>query len=64
MADVRERAVAKVADIEEKIRTLKSMKRALVGLTATCCGDGRRATAPYWRVLVQKGGSNNERKED
>ncbi len=39
-ADVRERAQAKIADIEAKIKTLSAMKKALTELTATCKGKG------------------------
>ena len=39
-ADVRDRAQANIAGIEEKIRTLRSMKRVLVRLTAACAGQG------------------------
>ncbi|MDQ3711260.1 MAG: MerR family DNA-binding protein [Acidobacteriota bacterium] len=39
-ADVRKLAQAKVADIEAKIKTLSSMKKALTRLTATCNGNG------------------------
>ena len=38
-ADVRKRAEAKIADIEEKVQTLRAMKKALAQLTATCCGE-------------------------
>lgn len=51
MADVRKRAGAKVADIEEKIRTLRSMKRAIEGLMATCCGDGAASDCPILESL-------------
>lgn len=51
MADVRERAAAKVSDIEAKIRTLKSMKKALEGLTATCCGEGAASDCPILESL-------------
>ncbi len=37
-AQVRERAEAKITDIEEKIRSLRAMKKTLAGLTAACCG--------------------------
>src|SRR2546426_3972079 len=37
-ADVRRRAEAKMADIEDKLRALRAMKRALVRLTAACAG--------------------------
>ena len=39
-ADVRERAQVKIANIDEKIRTLRSMKKVLVRLTAACAGKG------------------------
>ena len=39
-ADVRSRAEAKIADIDEKIRTLRRMKTALKKLTSECSGDG------------------------
>ena len=51
MADVRERAAAKVSDIEAKIRTLKSMKKSLEGLTATCCGEGAASDCPILESL-------------
>ena len=50
-ADVRERAVAKIADMEEKIRMLRSMKKALEHLTATCCGDGAASECPILESL-------------
>ena len=39
-ADVRRRAQAKITDIEAKIRSLQSMKKALRELTQTCSGCG------------------------
>ena len=39
-ADVRRRAEAKIVDIDEKLRALRAMKRALVRLTAACAGQG------------------------
>lgn len=50
-ADVRERAAAKIAGIEEKIGTLRSMKMALERLTATCCGDGAASDCPILESL-------------
>ena len=38
-ADVQERAEAKIAEIEEKIRSLRSMKKALVKLVNQCSGS-------------------------
>jgi Hg(II)-responsive transcriptional regulator len=39
-ADVRKRAEAKIADIDEKLRDLQAMKESLEQLTATCSGRG------------------------
>lgn len=50
-ADVRERAQAKISDIEEKISTLRSMKRALERLSATCCGEGAASDCPILESL-------------
>ena len=39
-ADIKSRTEAKITDIDEKIRTLKRMKRALKKLTSECSGRG------------------------
>lgn len=39
-ADIRTRAEEKIADVQEKIRTLQKMKKALTRLTAACNGRG------------------------
>jgi MerR family mercuric resistance operon transcriptional regulator len=50
-ADVRERAMAKIADIDEKIKKLRTMKKALSRLTATCCGQGSASECPILESL-------------
>ncbi|MFN2502243.1 MAG: heavy metal-responsive transcriptional regulator [Pyrinomonadaceae bacterium] len=45
-AEVRNRAEAKIIDIDEKIETLRSMRRALERLTAACKGRGSAAECP------------------
>ena len=45
-ADVRAIAEAKIFDIEEKIRTLKAMKNALVSLTSQCSGCDSASDCP------------------
>lgn len=50
-ADVRQRAVDKVADIEAKIRDLRRMKEALLKLTAACDGQGPAAGCPILEAL-------------
>ena len=49
--EVRERAAAKILDIEEKIKTLRSMKKALSQLTSACCGEGAVSECPILESL-------------
>jgi MerR family transcriptional regulator, copper efflux regulator len=44
--DIRERAAAKITDIEAKIRSLRAMKQALTKLVAECAGDGPITECP------------------
>ena len=48
---VKDRATAKIADIEEKVRTLQRMKRALTKLTAACDGCGSTSECPILEAL-------------
>ena len=48
---VRERTVAKLNDIEEKIRTLQAMKKALSKLVAECSGRGPITECPILEAL-------------
>lgn len=45
-SEVRTLATAKISDIEQKIRTLKRMKRALSELTERCSGCGPSSECP------------------
>ena len=49
--DVRTRAEAKIADIDARIRSLHSMKRALYKLTRVCAGCGPIAECPILESL-------------
>lgn len=53
-ADIRARADAKLADIEQKIRTLERMKRALRGLTEQCDWCGPLAECPILDSLDEE----------
>src|SRR5437763_1115130 len=55
-ADVRRRAEAKIADIEEKLRGLRAMKKVLVRITAVCAGRGPVSECPILESL-EGGGS-------
>lgn len=50
-AEVRKRALAKIADIEEKMKTLRGMKKVLVRLTATCSGETSIGECPILERL-------------
>jgi len=56
-ADVRGRAEAKVRDIDEKIRTLEAMRRALTKLVGECSGRGPVTDCPILEALGAEGGS-------
>lgn len=52
-ADVRRRAEEKIADIEEKLRALRTMKRVLVRLAAACRGRGPVSACPILEALEE-----------
>ena len=49
--DVRARAEVKIADVEDKIRTLQRVKKALVRLTQECCEKGGGSECPILDAL-------------
>jgi len=56
-SDVKRLAKAKMADIDEKIRTLEAMKRVLSGLTKLCPGQGPSSECP----ILESIDANEER---
>jgi MerR family copper efflux transcriptional regulator len=50
-ADVRRRAVAKIDDIDERIRALRAMKKALTKLVAECAGRAPVSDCPILESL-------------
>jgi MerR family mercuric resistance operon transcriptional regulator len=50
-AEIKQRAQAKIADVEEKIRALQRIKKALVRLTAVCRGRGPTNECPILDAL-------------
>ena len=50
-AEVRERAEAKIAEIEEKILSLQGIKRALTRLVEACKGKGPTGECPILEAL-------------
>ncbi len=52
--DVRRRAETKIADTEEKIRALQTIKEALTKLAASCSGSGPSSECPILEVLEAK----------
>lgn len=59
-ADVRERAAAKVADIDAKVRDLLAMRASLDRLLATCAVDGPAADCPIITALGDGGDNGNQ----
>ncbi|MCE9565875.1 MAG: heavy metal-responsive transcriptional regulator [Planctomycetes bacterium] len=53
-ADVKRRAEAKIADIDQRIRTLQRMRKALAKLTATCSGHGTTDECPILEAMDGK----------
>ena len=53
--EIRDRARAKVLDIEEKIRSLRAMKEALNSLAEKCPGCGPLSECPILDALDAKG---------
>ncbi len=53
-ADIRDRASAKIRDIEEKIAALREIKAALERLTAACKGKGPVSECPILEALENR----------
>jgi MerR family mercuric resistance operon transcriptional regulator len=53
-AQVRQRAEAKIADIDERIRVLRAMRRALKRLADSCTGRGPASECPILENLDAK----------
>jgi MerR family mercuric resistance operon transcriptional regulator len=49
--DVKKRAEGKIADMEEKIKALQRMKKALTKLASTCRGRGPTTECPILEML-------------
>jgi MerR family copper efflux transcriptional regulator len=54
-ADVRDQALAKVADLEGKIRSLEAMRRVLTKLADECSGQGPLSACPVLDALNENG---------
>jgi MerR family copper efflux transcriptional regulator len=50
-SEVRKRAESKIEDIDEKIRTLQKMKKALFKLTKSCTGSGPARECPILEAV-------------
>lgn len=53
-AEVRAAAQAKIGDIEEKLRQLRAMRRALATLVASCAAEGAPRHCPLLEALDDK----------
>jgi MerR family transcriptional regulator, copper efflux regulator len=54
-SQVKQRAEAKIADIERKIENLRSMQQALVTLAETCSGAGPISECPFLDAIDLQG---------
>jgi len=54
-ADVRDQALAKVADLDQKVRSLEAMRRVLSKLAKECSGQGPVSECPILDALDEKG---------
>src|SRR5579884_3323195 len=52
--DVRDRAAAKLADIEQKIERLRAMRKTLVRFIAACSGRGPVSACPILEALDEE----------
>jgi len=50
-AEVKQRAEVKIADIEDKLRSLRRMRKALIKLTESCSGRGPVDECPILKSL-------------
>jgi MerR family transcriptional regulator, copper efflux regulator len=53
-ADVRRRAEAKIASVDEKIRHLQAIREALFQITATCSGRGPATNCSILEALSER----------
>jgi MerR family mercuric resistance operon transcriptional regulator len=60
--EIRQRAQAKLADIEARIRDLQKIRQALLGLTASCTGSGPTSACPILEALDHQ--DEREREEE
>lgn len=56
-ADIKAKAEGKLASIDEKLKALQRMKRALTALAATCSGQGATTACPILESLDDEPGS-------
>ena len=54
-AEIRKRTEVKIADIEQKIKSLESMRKSLRKLTSSCAGCGPIADCPILESLGGEG---------
>ena len=55
-ADVRRRAEAKLVDIDEKLKTLRAIKKVLTRFTESCSGAGPISRCPILAALEREEG--------
>lgn len=61
---VKARAVAKIADVEEKIDTLRRMRAALITISDACSGEGPTTDCPILDAFGRADGGRADRSND
>ena len=59
--DIKRHAEAKIAEVENKIKALKTMKAALIKLKAACRGRGPTSECPILDALDSNGGNSRQK---
>ena len=54
VAEVKQKAVAKIRDIDSKIKSLQEIRDELVSLTSACKGHGSKQECPIMKALESK----------
>ena len=60
-ADVKGKAVAKIAEVEDKLASLTRMRDTLVGITQSCAGEGPTSACPILDALDEPDRRNTDR---
>lgn len=58
--DIKQRTISKIKNVEEKIKDLQKIKKALSNLSLSCSGEGSLSECPILEALNTKEVNDNE----